>query len=58
MDEPNAQAMRHVDGGDGGLLAREFDRAGVRLVHATQDFDQSRFAGAIFAQESVNLART
>ncbi len=39
-------------------LAVEFDRARIGLVDPRQDFDQRGFAGAILAEQRVNLAAT
>ena len=39
------------------VLARHPDLAGIRLLHARQDADQSRLAGTVLAQQRVDLAR-
>src|SRR5690606_39128864 len=39
------------------LLLVHLQRALVRTVHAGDDLDQGRFAGAVLANQRVNLAR-
>ncbi len=36
--------------------AVDLDLAGIRLLHAGEHADQGRFAGAVFAQQDVDLA--
>ena len=55
MDEGDRAAHRAPDRR---RLAGEADLAGVGLVDARQDFDQRRFAGAVLAEQRMDLAAT
>jgi hypothetical protein len=43
--------------GEGDWLTEQLDLAGVRSLRAGQDLEQRRLAGAILAQERMNLRR-
>ncbi len=57
VDRMNAQLQRGARRRDRPLTIIDQDPAGVRRVNAAEDFDQRRFAGAIFADQPHNFAR-
>ena len=59
IDRRDAEALGVVRASRGvTVLAGERDRARVRLLGAGQDLEQRRLAGAVLAEQRVNLART
>ena len=58
MDHGDAGAPRIERTAQGQRLAVDGDRAAVGLQDARQGAQQGRFAGAVLAEQGVNLART
>ena len=56
MDHPDPHADRGRRRGDLNELAVDENLAGVRLVQAVQDRHQRRLAGAVLAEQRVDLS--
>jgi hypothetical protein len=57
VDGLDAGLVRLVRGGQAKLLALQLDPAGVRPHHARERLDERRLAGAVVAEQGVDLAR-
>ena len=57
VDRRDAEALRLGGAADGHRLAVEQDLAAVGLVDAGDDLDQRRLAGAVLAEQRMDLAR-
>jgi hypothetical protein len=57
MDDGDACGFRFKRGGKADRLAAIMDRPPIRLIDAADDFHQGRFASAVLAADSMNLAR-
>ena len=57
VDHPDPGANRIARGMKGNHLPVDADLPFVRVVKAREDIHQGRFAGPIFAQQSVDFAR-
>jgi hypothetical protein len=57
MDESDAEPISVGYVAENNTLTIHLDGSCVRMVDATKDFDQSRFARAIFAEEGMDFAR-
>ena len=56
VDGRDAEPLRVLGRGDADRLTVDADLAGVLLLDAGHDLDQGRLAGAVFAEEGVDLA--
>ena len=56
IDGGDAQPLRLGGAADRDRPAGQKDLAAIRLMHAGYDLDERRFAGAVLAEQGVNLA--
>ncbi len=56
MDHPDAERDRVARARDVRVLAADADRSGVGVVEAVEDVHEGRLAGAVLADERVDLA--